>query len=326
MKLKQQIYSALCGLSLIFLPISGHAYPACEDNCSTSKWLFSEWDFAGDIEVSAGYRLDQLKSNVNIFSAPGVFEGSDNLKVRNLSIYEIGAKGRVTFFDFYLRGFGYWGWGNNGHYSERVSDASETLVSLSKARVHSSRSQDTLGGIGYLFNFCDCCNNEWGLGPVVGWSYAYQRVKLKNGRTNDIPDRTFDGLVYKNRWSGPWIGVDFTFQHCHFRFNAGYEYHWAHWHADWELNGPNVTPVAFSDSRNSKHAYGNVLYFDGFWNFAGNWELGLGFRLQEWRARKGHLKPKAGLAAVGLPPTEVDRVKLSTWCSGEVTIDLGYTF
>ncbi len=299
----------------------------CNDYCS--DWNAdpcSNWNFQpkGNIDLSGGYRQDELKTKVVSFSSPGVFAGTDKLRIKDISIWEIGGRGRVSLCNFYLRGFGYAGWGSHGKYTETVTDAVGDSFH-SKAHVKHTRTQDALIGAGYMYMLSDCCDSSWGIGPVAGWSYAQQRVKMKDGFTDGQPDSTFDGLVYKNRWSGPWVGVDLAYQTCDYTINLGYEYHWTRWHAEWLLNDTDVTPTAFSDLRRAKNAYGNVVYLDGYWKFMSCWELGLGLRFQQWCARHGHLKPKS-LTPPGVPLTEVDRVKHANWYSGEVTVNLGYTF
>lgn len=311
-------------IAALSLPINGFAlwtWDDCTNWCS--GW---NYNFCGDIALSGGYRCDKITAHVDAFSAPDVFEGTDDLKIDDLSIWEIGAKGRIYFGNFYLRSNGYCGFGNSGHYREHGDNSFGQPSFESRASLHSISTQDFIFGIGYVFTFNDYWNNCLGIAPVGGWGYNQQRVKLSHGETNGIEDQVFDGLVYKNRWNGPWIGFDLQYQICDFAFYAGYEYHWLHWHAEWLLDDVNVLPTAFSDRRRTNNANGYAVYLDGYWNFLCSWEIGLGFKFQEFNVNKSSLKPVAGFEEAGLPPTEDDEVWEARWLSAQVTINLGYYF
>jgi len=321
MKVKSKVGVGLAWIALCIAPTTSNAW------CCADDWCCDDWNykFSGDAQLSGGYRYDEISASINSFDAPGVFVSQDKLKIKKMHIWEVGGKARVTLGNVYIRGYGYTGWGSHGKYTERVSDGIGDF-SVSRADVKHIRTQDALVGLGYMFTTTDCSGNCWGIAPIAGWSYAHQRVKLKDGNTNGFEDLIFDGLVYKNRWSGPWLGFDVSYAHCDFSVNAGYEYHWANWHAEWLLDDVDVLPNAFSDRRHAKNAHGNVVYIDGFWSFACNWEIGLGFKFQEWNARKGHVEPIAGLAAAGLLPTAEDKLKHAKWCSAELTLNLVYDF
>lgn len=301
-------------------------------------------EFAGEINLTNGYRCDKITADVHAFDPPGTLFLTDDLKVKNLSSYQIGLKGRALYCSWLARAEGDYAWTGHGKYHEDSAGfPGDFALATSTAHVHKGNMADFTVGGGYLFNLgqftgmcgcdnsCGCdnyCNSDtyFGIGPVAGWSYSRQQIKLKDAVTNGLPDPVLDDLKYTNRWQGPWLGVDLSFKTCQFTINAGYEYHWADWHASWRLDGPDVLGVAFSDRRHSKHAQGQVGYIDGRWNVWCNWTIGIGLKYQNWRVNKGRVEPLAGsFPAVGLSPTEVDRVK-ATWQSFAATFDIGYSF
>lgn len=276
----------------------------------------------GFLDLTNGYRHDKVTAKINAYDPPGTLVDIDDLKAKNMDIYQLGLKGKWACCDCFMRIEGEYGWGSDGKYTETSTIPNVGSIH-SESGIHKVRVKDFSVAGGYLCPLFEC----FSIGPVAGWSYHSQRFKLKNNaHTDGIADPILNGLKYSNRWQGPWAGVDLAFYACEFTFNAGYEYHWAHWHADWTLDGPDVSG-AFSDRRKSTHAHGQVVYLDARWNYCSCWNIGLGLKFQEWRAIRGREKPQAGsFAAVGLSNTEVDKVKHATWCSFAITADIGYTF
>ncbi len=281
-------------------------------------------------DVSGGYRFDRITCRVNSYFEPGDFESSDKLKCKSVALYTVGAKAQIALCDYwYLKGYGSYGWGNSGSYYEKVKTPGLSSV-CSKADLHDNRARDYQVGFGYIYPV-DGCWGCWGLGPVWGWFYHDQRVKLKNARTDGFPDPVLDGLIYKNRWSGPWLGIDAVYRHCNFLVMGGFEYHWAWWHASWNLDGHDIPNVAFSDRRRSHRAHGCVLYLDGKWEFYTCWHVGVGLKWQFFEARSGRLQPRAGDfdevgEYLGLSNTQKEKIQSARWQSVSATLDIGYGF
>lgn len=273
------------------------------------------------LDLSTGYRSDRISCLVDVFDPPSVLIASDDIKIKHLSIYQLGGKARFTFCNsWFIRGNAYYGWALDGKYKETVT--SGKTASVFEAKAHKGNTVDATVGGGYLYSFNDC----WAIGPAAGWSYDHQKAKMSHGFLGETPETFLDGLTYKNRWSGPWLGVDFLFRRCNFIVHGGYEFHWAHWHAEWLLKGADIPHVAFSDVRHSKHAHGNLVYLDGRWEFSPCWHIGVGLQWQGWCAKHGRLHPKfTTLKAMGFP-NEVDKVKHAKWHSAAITVDLGYGF
>jgi hypothetical protein len=265
-------------------------------------------------DMSGGYRFDRLSTKLS--------QHRSNIKVKNIRIEEIGAKGRYTFYnDMYIRGSTYYGNVMGGDYRE-TSVSKRDSVSLTKAHAHKGIAEDTNVGLGYLYSV----NQNFGVGAIGGWTYNRLSLKMHHAKTHGHTDHARNRLKYKNRWNGPWLGIDFMYRYCNFSLDAGYEYHWAHWHAEWKLKDRDH-PHVFSDRRQSKDANGRVGYIEGRWDFCPCWNIGLGLKAQDWLADHGRMRRKAkNESSLGLSKGEIAKVKQTKWVSYSVTVDLGYTF
>lgn len=280
------------------------------------------WDWEANVNATGGYRYDELTCLIDAYDPPGTFISSDDLKAKNLNVWEWGLKGRLKLGNIYAKGWGTFGIIPFGNYREKGTSA-DGATGVINADVRHGKVEDVSFGLGYLLGITDwLC-----VAPVGGWSYDYQRIKLKHAKSDGISDSTINGLAYKNRWQGPWAGIEGVTEICCFAVNFGYEYHWAHWHASWDLHGADVLGGSFSDKRESKHATGNVGYINTYWNAWDDFEAGLLVKYQYWRAKNGSMIPKAGsFAAVGLGANEVDKIPHAIWQSIEIQLSLGYTF
>lgn len=302
--------------------------------CVHAQGIAFDWN--ADLALTLGYRNDEIKTTIHAYDPPGTLILQDRLKVKNIDIYEIGLKANLAFCDpwrneWFIKGFADFGRPNKGHYREDV--AFPIIVStITKGHVNKGYSQDDSIGIGYFYSFGDCCLNDsflngFKVGPVVGYSYDFLKVRMGKMRTNGVVDPILNHLSYDMRWQGPWLGCELEYAIDCFRMNLGYEFHWSNWRANWTLKGPDDPHNAFSDKRKSSHAYGNLVFLDGAYTFCNCWELGLGLKYQQWKAGKGRERPRAGsFADVGLSDTEVDKVPKATWRSFQVQLAIGYHF
>lgn len=281
-------------------------------------------------DIVGGYRDDRITTKIIAHSEPGVILLKDKLKAKSVTMYQAGAKGQIGLCDYwFLKAYGYYSWGNHGRYHDKQTFPDLT-TSESEANIHQSRARDFQIGGGYLYPV-DGCWGCWGLGPVGGWAYNDQRIKINHATTDGFPDPLLDGLRYTTRWSGPWLGVDAVYRCCDFLVYGGFEYHWAYWHGSWDLDGPDVPGVVFSDRRRCRLGHGYVLYLDAEWEFCAGWHVGAGLKWQTWEARNGREHPKVGDfedfgEALGLTSTEFDKVKNTRWMSLQATAVVGYGF
>lgn len=283
--------------------------------------FYAEAELLGfDIKLTNGYRQDSLSAKTEIkesYYEPSLYGSSlnDNLKINSISLYEIGLQGKLTVLNFFGRLEGTYGWAGSGHYHEHIPLFSNSLSSL-KSRVDSGNTKSWSLGTGYHFNVIPLC--DWvKIGPMIGWSHAEQHFKMKSH------SREFSHLGYQNYWQGPWAGIDLELQLCEFSLHTSYEYHWVNWDAKRHFNGEGSISGELSNRLKSNHAYGQVLNVDGRWNFNLCWFAGIGIKVQEWHAIKGHLKTlkdKFGLN----PSHHPDKFKDAHWKSFAITADLGF--
>lgn len=296
---------------------SAQAFGYCYDNSCINEGVDASIDFL------AGYRYDKIAASVHVFDPPDNLILADDLNLKSLNIYEIGVGARILVCrEWFVRLNGTFGRIKNGNYTENVNTLGDVRA-ISKSKVRHGNTNDFSVGAGYLFP-CGC---GIGVGPVAGWSYDYQRVKMGSAKTDGICDPILTGLSYKNRWQGPWIGVEAQYNCCDAWLSLGYEYHWSHWHASWTLSGSDIANVAFSDRHKSNDAFGNVIFLSGSYCLCDCWELGLTFKAQYWRVSSGRLVPRnSNFENIEISSTEVDKVHSASWHSYEALLMIGYHF
>lgn len=273
------------------------------------------WESSFDLDV--GYRKDTLSCLIEAYDSPGNLLLTDDLNINKIYVLEIGAKGKCIAWDkFLLKSFLYSGTTPRGNYNETVTDAFGARDNT-KLKVDSGQTVDFSLGGGFLFPICLGVR----IGPTGGWSYNHQHLKMHGG------GKTLNGLKYKNRWQGAWIGVDSYLSFCGYHLNAGYEYHIPHWSAYWLLKKKNVYGGAFSDVRKSTKGYGNVVYLDFYSTNFFCIRIDCQVKYQYWKMRDGCEHPKsASFASVGLDKNEQDKIPKASWQSFELLVGLGLDF
>lgn len=265
------------GLLLIFscLQVSLNAYWA---GCEGVKMEY---------ELTSGYRFDSVSSRSKLYnSLPGSLSLSsheNSLKVKEISIFEIGARFRWELYDCLLvKGSLACGITNNGKYQQRGIDELNNQGHLDMS-VKTGNSRDASIGFGYVFE--PACGLT--VAPLVGLGYDMLRISTRNHHRFSSDSIDLDRLSYTNKWNGPWIGLDAHYDYYCFQFDAGYEYHWASWHGNWKVPKNCVRQLSFGDIRQSNNAYGNVGFLRCGWNFSSCFYVGLEAKCQYWKAKSG---------------------------------------
>jgi len=258
---------------------------------------------------------------VTSFGREGEVTGKDSLSAKDISIYQVGAKGSFGIVGCTVRGEIDYGWIHNGKYSEiSKSPCDETL--RTNSTIKKGRVRDvTVGGVYFFLNnsFCQ-------LGPSAGYSKNLQSFTLKTSETENIFEAAIQGLKYKNHWQGPWIGIDAVARVSCLTVRGAYEYHFGSWNAKWQLQGPD-NDVAYSDKRRSNHVRGRVAFVDASFNFYECLTLGFGVKWQRWKVHKGHERAVSEIIAELLEKNkEKSKVKYASWDAIAATIDVGYSF
>lgn len=319
------VVSFLC---FLFLTVRGYAL---------------EWNLS--LDVFGGYRTDMLICWIDDFDPPTTLVSVDRLRARDLEIYETGLNGRLTICDSWLlRGFLAYGKVHSGKYIEKntvigenqVTNLSETIA---KAKVRRGHTEDGSIGLGYLFPLfkCFCLDDGASLGPVFGWAFHTQNIKMNSAKSGtftpekpDIvfsPDPTLDGLNYKNRWRSFWLGLEVFLPIYCVNIRIGYEYHWPRWHAEWLLAGNDVPNAAFSDRRSAEEGYGSLAFLNASYYLWDCFYIASEVNFHYWRVKDGKLSPKAlDPVAIGIKDTEIFEVRKAVWKSFEVEVSIGYSF
>ncbi|CUI16681.1 hypothetical protein PNK_1064 [Candidatus Protochlamydia naegleriophila] len=266
-----------------------------------------------DLKLTNGYRNDSLSTSVESNDSYSLL-AKDDLKLDSISLYQLGFKGRLSLLDFLVRVDANYGWAVHGKCIESQLFDSSSPSHL-RANIRKGWIKEATFGIGYQFNLIPFCQ-FFTITPMGGWSYHEQF--FKSSHLHGYVDA--NNLTYTNRWEGPWCGIDLECRLHEFVFNAGYEYHLVDWHGKRKLSDlQSIRKHFFSDRHHSDHAHGQVFYIDSKWNFNLCWYVGLGLKLQEWKAIKGHWKPISGFSAY----SNEERIKQTKWRSFAITIDLG---
>lgn len=274
-----------------------------------------------DFQFTNGYRRDKITASIASFGREGEITGKDHLKAKDLSIYQIGAKGSFGAIGCTARGEIDYGWIHGGKYSETskspCDEALEAASSIKKGRI-----RDVTVGATYFFLNNSLCQ----VGPSAGYSKNLQSFTLQTSKTDNIFEGALRGLKYKNHWQGPWVGIDAVVNVSNITVKGAYEYHFGSWNAQWQLQGAD-NDIAYSDKRRSNHVRGKVAFVDVNYNFCNCLTVGLGVKWQRWKVHKGHESPISDIITELLENNnEESKVKYASWDSIAATIDLGYSF
>jgi len=279
-----------------------------------------------DIRLTNGYRRDKFTSSVIKVNGDRDFLSRDSLSIKDVNIYQIGGKANFYSMGFAVRAEYDYGWVHNGRYAENTVsvDACDLVCrgSVKKGKVRDIN----IGGTYFFIDAPDFFSGNLYIGPAGGYSRSQQNLTIGNVITNGEFDNVLTGLSYSNRWQGPWAGVDGLFQIANVTVRACYEYHWAHWKAQWTLRGGDARE-GFSDKRHSKHAHGNVAFVDAFCNLSEFLVVGVGIKWQRWSQRKGQEKAvDPELAEFFEENDQTFKARHASWDSLAGTIEIGYRF
>lgn len=281
---------------------------------------------SGYFDVVNSYRHDKISTHINTYDCNKAPIGHTSIDLKDISIYQLGAKGQLVACNLFARGEAYWGWSDNGSYRENSSLWDRSSYK-SKARLHKGETRDFTVGGGYYLPTCGIVN----IGPSGGWSYQSQEFTVHRARYNGYPDDLLNGLTFKNCWEGPWAGVDAQVDFCGVDLRGGYAYHWATWKGEWHQKAKgcdwqgNENP-GFSEKCKSSDARGQVAYLDLMWGLCPCVELGLGFKWQRWEAKNAKQKHgKMDCVEQEYDWKKSDKVK-ANWESYAVSINVGVSF
>lgn len=290
--------------------------------------------------VSGGYRNDTI-SNHSTISEPSGLTTVDHLRFDNIDLGVIGFDFRFTLPEcnrccefpflknFYVDGNAYWGWSGSDDFDRTVTisvgDATTAFLSQGHQK---AVTEDVQVALGYIVHDCDW----WSVGVKGGYAYNYQRIHTTSGKTAveataAITDPVYSGLVFKQRWQGPWIGAEvFLAPCCDVLVNVGYEYHLTHFHASMSIPTEDAIRLSdFDNTRSGRNAYGNVGYANVHYNLCHCWDVGLGITYKVFRTHHLDVNPEGGFVASGFAADSSTSAR-SKWISYSIVADIGHTF
>lgn len=273
-----------------------------------------------DLTAGIGQRRDRVFCT-NKFFTPVLFEIDDF--DTSMSLYEATVKGDWFMDEWILRFDVGYGWNGDGRYKETFTVPNVATEKFTCHIDHATAFDFSIGE-GYLFPIDD----YYFVGPVAGWAYHQQKFRTIEALSDGVPIPFITGIKYNDRWSGPWLGIDAIFCSDEITVHIGYQYCWADWHAKWQLEGPDIFGVIFSDRRKSTNAHGNTLFLNGrYYPFCPEWSIGLGLKYEVWKAINGTVKPLHGsFDDVGFSSIQEFEMRHARWDSFQATFDASLSF
>ena len=286
--------------------------------------------FKPDLELSAGYRVDQFKWNI----AGDVTGSNPNVLSeytwRDLETFQVRGGLRVLADDaFYLRASLSYGWIFEGvnQDSDFAGDHRTLEFSRSNNRANKGSTLDGAMGFGYQFR---SGRIRWI--PLLGYSYSEQNLTLKDGcQTISVPVPgvtpppvgPIAGLnsAYDAAWKGPWVGFDlfFAVQERLTLFGV-FQYHWSSYEAVANLNlrADLAHPKSFE---HHAEGVGYVLAAGAEYAVKGPWIATLKAGYERWSTDPG--MDRIYYADGSVAETRLNEVK---WRSFALMLGLTYRF
>jgi hypothetical protein len=282
------------------------------------------------LEVGSGYRVDSLSFNIAAdptgASTPNVLS---ELTWRDLKIFQTQATVRAeTEYGLYGKAMVGYGWIVAG--SNQDSDYNGDDRTLEYSRSNND------AGFGHVLDGSLALGYDWRVGegdvsliPLLGLSYAEQRLSMRNGfqtlsaPPQNLPPGPFNGLdsSYDARWLGPWLGADAEWRRGRLTLGASGEYHFAAAYsatANWNLRDDFQHPDSFDHSATAE---GVVAAASLAWKVDDRWSVRAEGRWQDWST--GHGTDFTNFANGGAGATRLNRV---TWTSTSATLSAAYRF
>lgn len=293
------------------------------------------WNIVSDVELSTGYRQDNL--HWSIADPSGTPNILSELQWKNIQIWEVQAQARVLFQDvLYMRGMADYGRIYGGHNQDSDYAGDHKTLEFSRSRADSNKGEvfDFSGGVGLLLGL-ECWGSDLKLYPLVGYSLNEQHFRDHNGRLlinsafSELGDELplgdlgpIPGLHsnYRAKWEGPWAGID-----AYLPLSCGetevfgtFEYHRVRYHgtAHWNLRTDFVRDFQQS-AKQGYGFYGSAGFTHRIWC---NSFIGVTGSYTWMNSRHG--KDKTYLAT----GTETTRFNEAIWQSWSVLANFGVAF
>lgn len=213
--------------------------------------------------------------------------------------------------------------------------------------------------LGYQFRWCD---DSFAVSPVLGYSWNGQHITGKahedsffEGSSSSLTksssssssyssyssyssssyssssssssfssDSNRHSPFYRARWNGPFLGVDLEYAlWCDWTVFAGYEYHWARFHAS------TKTGDQTKFSQKARNAHGQNVFVGTTWDFCDCWTASLIGEFGYWTTSGGQNFENLGsfeCDCADIRVTSKTKLKEVVWETGSILVDIGYVF
>ncbi len=298
----------------------------------------------GEIDVSFGYRSDQLDWNIASDFAgetPNVLSELtwDNIKLIQLQLagrLELGelpflntntlimvnaGVGRIFAGDYQDSDYGTDNRGNE--WSRSIGDGDKGFT------------VDLSGGIGPILKIDRVAGLS--VSPLVGYGFNMQDLSMTNGvqvvsesglkPTSVIDDPPSNGRMsgldssYTAYWYGPWLGLELDYQITKkLNLSTGIEYHWIEYfaQADWNLRTDLKHNPSFEHETTGTGVVWNI---NGRYDINENWACLISGKLQDWETDSGTARTFKADGSVS--STRLNEVN---WNSLSLSMGISYKF
>lgn len=266
-----------------------------------------------DLDLTAGYRVDQLDWNI-----AGNLDGNNpdvlsELTWEDLESYQVAARGKAVMvnsrfpFGGMLRGgvsYGEIQSGTNQDSDYSGDGRTDEFSRSSNQSDHGNVWDASLGGGIVFFNR----SRTFSLAPVAGFSYHEQNLTIHDGyQVVSVggavpPVGAIAGLdsTYESQWRSGWLGLDVDYLPLpYFDLHGTVEFHTGKYEAesDWNLRTDLQHPVSFRHTADDAVGFVTSL---GMRAGGPNLFFTLDYQYQKWQAEDGVDKTYYSDGAVGV--------------------------
>lgn len=261
-----------------------------------------------EVRLEGGYRHDKYRHSFTTEAAiPGgpTFVNTEEFRINDVDLGTFGIKARFfvpNWWDcegfaskktnFYITGFTNWGWAGKESYRDTIISGFTPVTTQYSGHLSYVNTYDYNIGLGYYLDFgcLNYCLNRWGLGVSGGyqWDKQMYEVDTASATINGIPTSGAieqDLYIYQ-RWEGPWVGAQVFYDYCGWRFDVGYEYHFSlYTRGRFDYTSEAIALGASDQTWHGHKGYSNVAYINWYYDLCKCWNVGIGFKYQDWHSK-----------------------------------------
>lgn len=295
---------------------------------SSIKNLVKKLKFGLDIEMSAGYRIDDLDWNI----AGGGVNVLSELTWDDLRIHQYKGGGRLTLplpqssYALYIRGALSYGKIVEGENQDSDFNGNNRTLEFSRSNNDADNGDILDVSIGAGFQFKRrMVKSKWTTSfvPLIGYSYHQQNLRMTNGFQTIPVQAPIAGLnsTYDAEWKGLWAGFDLELTDGKKNsFMTSLEYHVVTYDAaaNWNLRSEFAHPVSFTHEAN-----GTGIVLNAGWSYLirVNVSIKTTLEYQRWTTKSGIDTTFLATGQSGITPlNEVN------WESKALSLGLQYRF